>query len=140
MRGACRCGNIQLNWQTVDLSIVPRACACDFCRARSVLGVGKANSPVRVEIHGAVRHRVLTQGTGTAQFHECGHCDTLVLATCDIDGRLYGVLNAQCLVNPAGFAPAMPLVVTDEPLAERLARRRRNWCSPVVIEIAPGAH
>lgn len=117
MRGGCRCGNIQLDWRSVDLSIVPRACACDFCRTRAVLWVGKA-------------------GTETARFHECGHCDTLVLASCGIDGLCHGVLNANCLVNPAGFAAPVPLVLADEPLAERLERRRRNWCCPVLFDVA----
>ncbi|MFA5548521.1 MAG: hypothetical protein WDA10_08285 [Porticoccaceae bacterium] len=135
MRGGCRCGNIQLDWRSVDLSIVPRACACDFCRTRSVLWVGKAGTEVRVLIRMARHHRVLTQGTGTARFHECGHCDTLVLASCGIDGLCHGVLNANCLVNPAGFAAPVPLVLADEPLAERLERRRRNWCCPVLFDV-----
>lgn len=133
MYGSCECKNIEVQWKTIDYSSVPRACQCDYCRAKSAAYVSKSASAVDVVIHNPGLHRIVTHGTGTAQFHECGYCGTLVFVSCEIDGIIYGVLNAACLDNKFGFAKPVAMDFSNQPVAERLLRRQQNWCYPVNI-------
>lgn len=44
LEGRCSCGNLSVHWQTVDYSVVPRACQCDYCRAHDAAWVAKPAS------------------------------------------------------------------------------------------------
>ncbi len=136
MRGHCRCRNITLDWQLVDHSLVPRRCSCSFCCARDLCWVSKQGTRLRVTINNPRYHELLRQGTETAEFHRCTHCDEVVLASSEIDGDLYAVINAATLNNPSGFAEPVSADFDGEDVGDRLERRRRNWCGPVQITYA----
>jgi hypothetical protein len=136
LKGHCRCRNIALDWQTVDHSLVPRRCGCSFCRARGLCWVSKRGTRLRVIINNPRYHELLRQGTETAEFHRCTHCDQVVLATSEIDGDIYAVISAVALDNPAGFAEAVCADFDGEAVGDRLNRRRLNWCGPVQITYA----
>lgn len=136
MKGSCNCRNIVLDWQTVDFSPVPRRCDCSFCRARDLCWVSKQGTRLRVTINNARYHELLRQGTETAEFHRCTHCGQIVLASSEIDGDLYAVINAATLDNPAGFAEPVSADFDGEALGDRLERRRLNWCGPLQITYA----
>ncbi len=136
MRGQCQCGNLRIHWQNIDLSLVPRVCQCEFCRARALAWVSKSGTRVTLAIANPGLHRILHQGTATVDFHCCTFCDTLVMATCTSDGTTYGALNANCMANPQGFGEPVPVTLDRDPLPQRMERRRRNWCAPVIISRA----
>lgn len=133
MYGSCSCKNIEIHWQTIDYSLVPRACQCDYCRSRQAAWVSKSGSKFEIRIHREALHRAATHGSGCAAFHECCHCGEVVFVTAEIDGALYGVLNANCLQNPQGFAPAVRTEFASQSAQQKIDRWRQNWCHPVRI-------
>lgn len=135
VRGACRCGNISLAWRTIDYSLVPRACTCDYCRARQVAWVSKSNTALNLRVGNECLHRVLEQGSGQARFNECAHCGDTVWVSATIDGEEYGAVNLRCLEKAARFPAARPVGLTGLTAPQKLDRWRSNWCSPVVVEV-----
>jgi hypothetical protein len=135
MRGRCSCNNIEVLWHTVDYSVVPRACQCDYCLAKNAAYVSKSGTTVEVFIHKRDQHRITTQGSGVARFHECGNCGELVLVTADIDGEIYGALNATCLSNKLGFSPPVLVDYTGDTAVRKRERWRQHWCHPVRITL-----
>jgi hypothetical protein len=140
MRGSCTCGNIQVVWRTVDYSVVPRKCLCPYCQAKGAAYVSKSGTLVQVSIQNADLHDIDRHGSGIAEFHACGNCHDLVLVTVDIQGDVYGALNASCLHNKRGFAPAVDTDFSNQGAAEKLQRWRQNWCHPVQILASAPAH
>lgn len=136
IRGHCRCRNIEVHWQLVDYSLVPRRCQCEYCLARDAAYVSKAGSRVDITIHKPALHEIHQQGSMSASFHECGHCHDLVLVTAEIDGELFGALNANCLHNPRGFGESVAMTLYDQSAEQKIARWRQNWCHPVFIHLA----
>jgi hypothetical protein len=133
MRGSCRCNNIEVCWHTVDYSLIPRACQCDYCLPKNAAYVSKSGTRVGIVIHNERQHEVRRHGSGTASFHECSACAELVFVTADIDGDLYCALNAKCLSNPAGFSASVEFDYDEQTVAQKTDRWRRNWCRPVSI-------
>ena len=131
MRGRCECGNIEVDWQVVDYSLAPRACQCDYCRERGAAWVSKSGSRFTATVHRPEQHRVATHGSGRARFHECTHCGQPVFVTAEIDGDLYGVLNAGCLRNPQGFPLPVEMDFSGQDPDQKRERWQRNWCGPV---------
>ena len=133
LRGSCRCNNIEVLWHTVDYSIVPRACQCEYCLAKGAAYVCKSGTAVEVCIHKEQLHRISTHGSKTARFHECGHCGDVVFVTADIDGDFYGVLNALCMKNTLGFPAPVKTDFRGHSAEQKRERWRQNWCYPVAI-------
>ncbi|MEM9254435.1 MAG: hypothetical protein AAGA91_03250 [Pseudomonadota bacterium] len=131
LRGACSCKNFEVRWHTVDFSISPRACQCDYCISKGLAYVSKSGTSVEVIVHDQRGHALVRHGSGRATFHECDYCGDTVLVTVNIDDDLYGALNANCLVNPHGFAAARPMQFEYQTLEQKLSRWQQNWCCPV---------
>lgn len=138
INGSCRCRNIEVHWRTVDFTVVPRACQCDYCRSQGAAYVSKAGTSVDVQILDANQHRVIQHGSHSAAFHECGNCGELVIVTVTLDGETYGALNAHCLVNRFKFASAIEADYSDQTAEQKQARWRQNWCAPVFISYRSG--
>ena len=137
MRGNCRCNNIQVVWHTVDYSVVPRACQCEYCLEKGAAYVSKSGTAVDVLVHKERHHRIIMHGSGNDRFHECGSCGEVVFVTADIDGDIYGVLNAMCMRNKLGFPAAVMADLSGQTAAQKRDRWRQNWCHPVTIT-SPG--
>tara|TARA_R110001599_G_scaffold353459_1_gene592352 strand:- start:43420 stop:43665 length:246 start_codon:yes stop_codon:yes gene_type:complete len=72
-------------------------------------------------------------GSNSAVFHECANCDQVIFVTTEIDGELYGALNANHLKNKFGFSSAINVDYSALSAQEKLARWQQNWCFPVVF-------
>ena len=136
MKGACPCRNIELHWQLVDMSLVPRRCDCDYCSDLGVSWVSKSGTRLRATVHNPAYYKVTHHGTGMASFHECTHCQLPVFASASVDGEDYAVVNAACLANPRGFADPVPASFGHESLEERCKRWQRNWSSLVEVTVS----
>ncbi len=70
--------------------------------------------------------------TKTAQFHICSNCGIVPLATSQIAGRLYAVVNINVFegVEPAFFRHATA-TFDGESEEARLARQKHNWIANV---------
>ena len=128
MKVACGCGNIELHWQLVDLSLVPRACDCDYCSGHGANWVSKSGTRVKAVVHNPLYYRIVRQGSETAEFHECTRCQVPVFASATVDEQDYAVINAGCLANTPGFNDPVPASFAGETADQRAQRRERNWC------------
>ena len=133
MYGCCDCKNIEIHWQISDLSLIPRACQCSYCAAKGAAYVSKSRSKFEATIHNDNCYGRVHHGSGSATFHECTNCDTVVFVTAEIEGELYGALNAHCLTNPLGFPTPILTHFSKESGATKQQRWRQNWCQPVLI-------
>jgi hypothetical protein len=133
IRGRCRCGNIEVHWHSIDLSVTPRKCQCQYCLSKNAAYVSKSGTRVDVQIHKENLHNIHQQGTKSAKFHECANCEDLVFVTAQIDGEIYCALNSNCLNNPQGFSPGAKMNLSSQTAEEKLDRWRQNWCHPVLI-------
>ena len=134
MHGSCKCNNIVVQWQTVDYTVVPRRCRCEYCKTKNAAYVSKSGSRFSMEIHKDSFYRVMTHGSLLAKFHECLNCAELVCVTADIDGEIYGALNSNCMQNKLGFPRAIEFDFSNQSAEEKVERWRRNWCHPVLIK------
>ncbi|ARN72879.1 hypothetical protein [Oceanicoccus sagamiensis] len=134
--GNCDCKNIEIIWHTVDYCFVPRACQCTYCQARSAAYVSKPNSRFEVVIHNSSLHKVVQHGSASAGFHECTSCDQLIFVTAEIDGELYGALNANHLSSQLGFAPPVEMKLGDQSAEQKKQRWQQHWCCPVLIKMS----
>ena len=134
VQGRCQCGNFNIRWQTVDLSLVPRACSCDFCRPRDAAYVSKSGTSFRVSVNNRQLHKVTTHGSQQARFHLCGYCDDLVCVTAEFDGVTYGALNARLLNKPEKMNEPAVVDYSDNDASMKRDRWQANWCSPVSID------
>jgi len=90
---------------------------------------------IDVVINNVKLHDVVQHGSQTAEFHECLRCNQVVFVTAEIEGELYGALNANHLVNSVGFAEPVLANFSAQTADEKRNRWRKNWCHPVFITI-----
>ncbi|GAB5451475.1 MAG: hypothetical protein Hals2KO_18030 [Halioglobus sp.] len=133
LSGACACNNLSVIWRTVDVSLVPRACQCDYCRGKQVAWVSKQGSAVKLTALKKALHRVVEQGGAGAQFHECLNCAAVVCVTAEIEGETYGAVNVRCLQRAGQFPQPVETDTSGLGAEEKRARWRANWCCPVQI-------
>lgn len=134
--GKCHCGNIsfELVWEGDPPRIPARACGCSFCVKHG--GVWTSNPGARLAV--AIRDpRIVSPyvfGMRTATFHVCAQCGIVPFVTCELENRLYAVVNVNALedVDPACLERASA-DFEGEDAESRLARRKRNWIGDVHI-------
>jgi len=74
-------------------------------------------------------------GLGITDFLICRRCGVYLMAMMEIEGGLYGVLNANVLDCRAAMSgEVQPMEYGGEDEAARLARRKTRWTPVVVIE------
>jgi len=89
--------------------------------------ISDPDSTVSYKIVNKALLNIVKHGTSTANFFECINCG-LVFVTSEIDNALYSVLNAKVLgVTVYSLDPKIK-IFDQESVAERLSRRKRNWC------------
>lgn len=139
IRGGCKCNNIQILWHTIDRSLVPRECQCCYCLFNRFSYVSKAGTRFNVSIHREALYSIHQQVMGGARFHRCENCGELVFATSEIEGELYGALNANCLNNPSGFGASVNTNFSTQTPLQKKKEWRQNWCYPVAIKDKAGS-
>ena len=134
IRGGCKCNNIEIIWHTIDRSLVPRECQCDYCVDKGMSYVSKSGTRVEVQIREQNLHHINQQGTMSAKFHECMNCGELVFVTAEIEEELYCSLNAGCIDNLFEFGAAIKMQLCNQTAAEKRKIWLENWCNPVLIK------
>jgi hypothetical protein len=135
MYGCCSCKNIKINWQLIDLSLVPRACQCSDCLKRNSSYVSKAGTSFSATFYNKSYHRIRTNGFKAVEFHECSYCKQCIFVTSEVDGVLYGAISADCLLNKKGFSEPVNVSFARESLIERLSRIQQNWCRAEIVNL-----
>ena len=137
--GQCHCGNIAfgLTWPDDSPAIPARACDCTFCVKHGGVWTSNPNAKLRISVHDAAAVSTYEFGTKTAQFHVCSRCGVVPVVTCQLDGRLYAVVNVNTFV---GVDPSLlrrsSASFGGEGLGSRLERRARNW----IADVEMGTH
>jgi hypothetical protein len=132
--GRCHCGNIAwtLLWEPDPVEIPARACTCSFCVKHG--GVWTSNPAGRLAVR--IADRALASryrfGTKTADFHVCTRCGVVPVASCEIDGRRYAVVNVNTFENiERSLLKPGSASFDGEDTGDRLARRARYWIPDV---------
>lgn len=135
LRGGCRCGRVVVAFETVHApaTLQPRACDCSFCRRHDAAWVSDAEGRIRVDAADPADVRSERQGSGTARFLLCAHCDGLAAVVYEAEAERFGAVNAALLTDRARFAAAM--IVSPQQLAAsgKIDRWRTLWARDVVV-------
>lgn len=130
IQGSCHCGNIRFVYHRPGLegAISVRACGCSFCQKNQGVWTSHAQGWVALAVGDPAQINRYTFGTGTADFYICTNCGGAPVATSEIDGEGYAVVNVNCVdgIDRSEFAET----ATDfdgESTEGRLVRRQRNW-------------
>ncbi len=132
--GSCDCKNIEIVWHIADQELVPRACQCEYCRSKSAAYVSRPNTRFDAIIHNRELHRQVQHGSNSASFHECSNCEQVVFVTAEIDGDVYGALNAKQFVGQSAVSTPVAMNFSTQSGEEKRQRWRQNWCRPVLIK------
>ena len=133
MSGSCDCNNITIVWHTDESNFIPRACQCDYCSSKSAAYVTSPGTTIDVAINNDALHNKVQHGSNSAVFHECSNCNQLVFVTSEIEGQLYGALNANNLDSKQKFSAPVKLNFSSQTAEQKRDRWRQNWCHPVLI-------
>jgi hypothetical protein len=139
IKGSCHCGHIavELHWPGQPGELPARACSCSFCRKHGGVWTAHPGARLRVRIARPAQVSRYAFGTATADFHVCTDCGVVPVATSEIAGRLYAVVNVHSFDDvPAAMLAPAPSNFDGEDAEARLARRQRNWIGEVVIAVA----
>ena len=134
--GACHCGAIGVALQVEnDTALSPRHCGCSFCQKHGSLYVSAPAGRLTITLAEPDRVSRYAFGHETATFLVCSRCGVEAAAVCEMEGRLYAVLNANLLEPPLGVErAAVPIADYDaEDVPGRLARRKQRWIANVAI-------
>jgi hypothetical protein len=132
--GSCHCGNISfsLEWPGESPEIPARACGCSFCIKHGGVWTSNPSSLLVVNVANAALVSKYSFETKTAHFHVCSHCGVVPLVTCELDTRLYAVVNVNAFqsVDPSCLLRSAA-DFEGEDVESRLSRRKRNWIANV---------
>lgn len=131
--GRCQCGNIKTKWNCIDYTMSPRACQCRYCSERGAAYVSKPGSQFELSILDKTHHRIVTQGSETASFHECSFCESLIAVTVKIDNTIYGILNVKFLNNKFEFSNPVETNFDNQTKQNKLERWQKNWCFAKIL-------
>ena len=138
VEGSCHCGNVSysLEWPTVLTMLPLRRCSCSFCRRHSSVWTSHPDATLTTRVRDPERISRYRQGSETAEFHVCRNCGVVCYCLSDIDGHVYGIVNARTLAGDAMRTGRITEISFEgEEVADRLDRRTRNWIGRV--ETAP---
>jgi hypothetical protein len=142
IRGRCHCGNIAfvLAWEPDPATIPARACSCTFCAKHGGVWTSTPAGSLEVTVKAPAKVSRYTFGTRTADFHVCRECGVVPVATSEIEGRLYAVVNVHAFegIDPALLDHA-PRSFDGEDEAARLSRRTRTWIGDVRMIVPASA-
>ena len=139
-KGACHCGNIELELKTEipPAEFTVRACQCSFCRKHGTRAVADPQGALTVTVRDENQLNRYRFGLQTADYLICAVCGVYVAAiTRDLSApRALAIANA--LEDHEAFSQAplsMNYDAEDEPT--RLARRAEKWMPMVIKTTAP---
>ena len=134
LAGKCHCGNIafELDWEGSPPQIPARACGCSFCVKHGGVWTSCPTGSLQVQVRRPEAVHRYVFGTKTATFHVCSECGVVPVVTCEIDGRTHAVVSVHAFENvEAGLLEPGSVSFEGEAVADRLARRARNWIPDV---------
>lgn len=134
IQGSCHCRNIGFEYiiEPAPQSLPARACGCGFCTRHGAVWTSTPHGSLVVRVTDDAAVIRYEFGTRTALFHVCARCGVVPLVSCQLDGRVYAVVNVNTLqdIDPA-MLDRSASNFEGESVEARLARRARNWIGRV---------
>ena len=130
IQGRCHCGNLQATLTTdrKPQEMWLRACQCSFCRPHNMRSLSDADGRLRISVQDAGQLNRYRFGLGTADFLICRNCGNYIGAVQEVDGRLYGIMNANLTADRgAAFGEGEHRFYEEESAEERAIRRQKVW-------------
>jgi hypothetical protein len=128
--GGCHCGNLKLEFESVlpPAALPLRACQCTFCRRQGALSTSDPDGELRLTVAEPAQLLRYRFGLGVTDFLICRRCGVYVMASSEIDGGRYAVVNANALeCREALTGRILPMEYGAEDQAARLKRRKLLW-------------
>ena len=130
----CKCGQVDIGVRLTQAisQYVPRACDCDYCRAKDAAYLSDPHGEAQITSEAAILR--FRQGSQQADFLVCPGCDQLVAVTCEIDGQLRGAINARLFSGVADLPAAQPASPKRLSADAKKARWAKIWFPVEVTE------
>lgn len=137
INSTCHCGNLQATMKTEkepqDMWL--HACQCDFCRTHNMRSLSDCEGNAEIRVREGERLNRYHFGMNMVDFLICKNCGNYIGAVQEIDGQLYGILNANLTENRGErFGDATPALFEKETREARSARRKDVW-TPMTLTI-----
>jgi hypothetical protein len=137
INGHCHCGNLQASLTTdkkpEDMWL--RACQCDFCRSHNMRSLSDSEGRMEMQVKDGSQVNRYHFGLGTVDFLICKGCGNYIGAVQEVDGQLYGIMNANLTENRGvQFGEADHRFYEEESKEERAARRKAVW-TPATLTV-----
>lgn len=137
INGSCHCGNLTatLTTEKAPEDMWLRACQCDFCRSHNMRSLSDPEGHMALHVTNKAALNRYRFGLKTADFLICRNCGNYIGAVQEVDGQLYGIMNANLTENRgAQFGEAEHRHYEEESGGERATRRQRVW-TPVTLTL-----
>jgi hypothetical protein len=136
--GSCFCRNIHFDFSTkISLEELQfRKCSCEFCIKHGSVYTADPNGCLNIAIaneSAIIKYRFETE---TADFLICSQCGAMPVIVSRIEGKLYGVINANCFDVQVHISEPTQKDFSGETREERLNRRKRTWISSVQFSMS----
>lgn len=136
--GGCYCGNITIIFKTKTdaATLSPRECDCSFCRRNGAKWISDPKGRIDIAVMNEAALSLFEQGGNLARFWICQRCGTTTAVTAELNGKLHGAVNANCLEGADKFADSQ--VVSPKTLSdfEKRIRWEENWTAETVVKEA----
>ena len=137
IKGSCHCGNLKA---TLTTSKKPqdmwlRACQCDFCRSHNMRSLSDSEGCIEMRVQDESQLNRYHFGLKIVDFLICKNCGNYIGAVQQVDGQLFGIMNANLTENKGTqFGEANHALYEQETGEERSARRKDVW-TPTTLKI-----
>ncbi|MFC3052947.1 GFA family protein [Kordiimonas pumila] len=133
-KGGCYCGTIEIGFYVDDtLSLVPRACDCDFCEKHGAEWVSAATGSLDITIKDKANLQLFKQGSETADLWICKNCGVVACVTYNTGDKLVGAVNRRALDDCSIFTSAQTISPKSLSTSEKKARWSELWIQKVQV-------
>ena len=137
INGSCHCGNLQAKLTTDKKpeEMWLRACQCDFCRSHNMRSLSDPEGRMEMQVADGAKVNRYHFGLGMVDFLICKGCGNYIGAVQEVDGQLYGIMNANLTENRGvQFGEADIRHYEEETGEERSTRRKAVW-TPATLTV-----
>ena len=137
VKSHCHCGNLQAELTTdkAPEDMWLRACQCDFCRSHNMRSLSDSEGRMAIRVADGAAVNRYHFGLKMVDFLICRNCGNYIGAVQEVDGQLYGIMNANLTENRGvQFGEADHRFYEEETGEERSARRKKVW-TPATLTV-----
>lgn len=129
LKGACHCGNIQLEFNTPNSpqSLWLRKCPCSFCHKQGNVNVADPEGLLTVKIENKDNIFIYHMGHKTSDRLFCKNCGVYVGGFMTHDGKSVCVLNSNTLDPNSNLSAPTEINVSTQTPEERVQGRLSRW-------------